>query len=229
MLNRFVAWCLTALSILTLPAGAQQDAEIFALVDVAVVDVERGVVVPGRTIVVSGDTIVAVQGTDAAVPEGARRLDAAGLYAIPGLIDSHVHYMMPEVTHPMMVAHGVALVRDMGGYAAQTLTLRDEMNAGSARSPRMLAVGPIIDGNPPIWPFSEVCETPEEGRAAVRKLAATGVDQIKVYSRLEPEVYLAIADEARAGAGDGRARAAGGRRRRRHRRGAPHDRAPHGV
>ena len=198
MLNRFVAWCLTALSILTLPAAAQQDAATFALVDVAVVDVERGVVVPARTIVVSGDTIVAVQGTDAAIPEGARRIDATGLYAIPGLIDSHVHYMMPEVTHPMMVAHGVALVRDMGGYPEQTLTLRDEMNAGSARSPRMLAVGPIIDGNPPIWPFSEVCETPEEGRAAVRKLAASGVDQIKVYSRLEPEVYLAIADEARA-------------------------------
>ncbi|MFG0241883.1 MAG: amidohydrolase family protein [Phycisphaerales bacterium JB054] len=200
MVCRTLAWCLTTLAILALPsaAAAGDDADTLALVGVAVVDVEQGVVIPGQTIVIEGGTIVAVTDDGAAVPEGATRIDVSGLYAVPGLIDSHVHYMTPEVTHPMMVAHGIAFVRDMGGYPAQTLALRDEMNEGGTRSPRMLAVGPIVDGNPPIWPFSEICETPEDGRAAVRKLAAMGVDQIKVYSRLEREVYLAIADEARA-------------------------------
>jgi imidazolonepropionase-like amidohydrolase len=39
-------------------------------------------------------------------------------------------------------------------------------------------------------------QTPEEGRAAVRKQAEAGVDMIKVYSRLDKDVFLAIVEEA---------------------------------
>ncbi len=194
----WVAACVLALCPCFAAAQDDGDTREFALVGVSVVDVERGVVVPGQTVVVRDGLVAAVLDGDAHVPVGVRRIDAAGLFAIPGLIDSHVHYVMPEVTHPMMVAHGIAMVRDMGGFAEQILALRDAMNTGEFRSPRMLAVGPIFDGNPPIWPFSEVCETPEEGRAAVRKIAALGADQIKVYSRLKPEVYRAIGEEAKA-------------------------------
>ncbi len=193
----WVAACVLALGP-CFAAAQDDDTREFALLGVSVIDVERGVVVPGQTVVVKDGLIAAVLDGETDVPADVRRIDATGLYAIPGLIDSHVHYVMPEVTHPMMVAHGIAMVRDMGGYTEQILALRDAMNAGAFRSPRMLAVGPIFDGNPPIWPFSEVCETPEEGRAAVRKIAALGADQIKVYSRLKPEVYLAIGEEAKA-------------------------------
>jgi imidazolonepropionase-like amidohydrolase len=61
----------------------------------------------------------------------------------------------------------------------------------------MICTGAIIDGKPPIWPFSEVCDTPDEGRAAVRKLVEAGVNQIKVYSRLKLDVYQAIAEESK--------------------------------
>jgi imidazolonepropionase-like amidohydrolase len=38
--------------------------------------------------------------------------------------------------------------------------------------------------------------TPEEGRAAVRQQAEAGVNMIKVYSKLDKDVFLAILDEA---------------------------------
>src|SRR5262249_20906031 len=61
----------------------------------------------------------------------------------------------------------------------------------------MICTGAIIDGRPPVWPFSEACGTPEEGRAAVKKLADAGVNQLKVYSMLKGDVYLAIAGGAK--------------------------------
>ena len=40
------------------------------------------------------------------------------------------------------------------------------------------------------------CDTPDEGRQAVRALKKAGVDQIKVYALLKHDVYRAIANEA---------------------------------
>ena len=44
------------------------------------------------------------------IPAGARVIDAAGKYIIPGLIDSHVHYDMPWL-HRLYLANGVTTVR----------------------------------------------------------------------------------------------------------------------
>jgi imidazolonepropionase-like amidohydrolase len=61
----------------------------------------------------------------------------------------------------------------------------------------MVATGSILDGDPPIIPsISLGLKAPEEGRAAVRAQAKAGVDMIKVYSKLDKEVFLAIIDEA---------------------------------
>ena len=61
----------------------------------------------------------------------------------------------------------------------------------------MIATGAILDGYPPLLPsISFGIQTPEEGRAAVRKQAEAGVDMIKVYSRLDKDVFLAIVQEA---------------------------------
>jgi imidazolonepropionase-like amidohydrolase len=62
----------------------------------------------------------------------------------------------------------------------------------------MVATGTILDGDPPLIPVISLgLKTPEEGRAAVRRQAQAGVDQIKVYSGLEKEIFLAIVDEAK--------------------------------
>jgi len=163
----------------------------------SVVDVERGRMLPDRDVLIEGERIVDVVRSSGDAPAGALVVDGAGLYVIPGLFDAHVHHSAaPAVYNTMQIAWGVTSVRDTGAETASILAMR-EANAGKdALAPRIICTGAIIDGNPPVWPFSEACETPEEGRAAVAKLAEAGVDQIKVYSRLLPEVYLAVLEEA---------------------------------
>ena len=170
-----------------------------AVTNVTVIDPEKGTATAGRVVIIDGERIAAVadQAT-VRLDGGMKRVDGTGLFAFPGLIDSHVHFGDPATFGPLSIAHGVTAVRDMGGDTETVLALRDKLNKGEQVGPRMIATGAIVDGAQPVWPFSEACATPEEGRAAVRRLKAAGVDQIKVYSKLEPDVYRAVVAEAKA-------------------------------
>src|SRR5262249_552237 len=45
-------------------------------------------------------------GAEDAVPKGKRTIDASGLHILPGLIDAHVHFRDPGVTHKEDFATG---------------------------------------------------------------------------------------------------------------------------
>ncbi|MEZ4360974.1 MAG: amidohydrolase [Kofleriaceae bacterium] len=47
--------------------------------------------IEGGTIVLEGGSITALGGPETAIPEGARRIDGAGKFVTPGLIDAHSH------------------------------------------------------------------------------------------------------------------------------------------
>ncbi len=168
-----------------------------AITHVTVIDVAKGAAVADQTVLIEGQRIARVgPAAELAVPDGAARVDGEGKFLIPGLFDAHVHYIDPESYGKLLIAHGVTFVRDMAGYTEHILALRDQLNRGDVLGPEMIATGAILDGDPPVWPFSEVCRTADEGRAAVKKLAEAGVDQIKVYSILKQEAYTAIVEEA---------------------------------
>ncbi len=181
------------------PAPKPAVASSYTITGVAVVDVEKGIVVPNQTVIILGEQIQTVgPQADIAVPAGSHVIDGQGRYLIPGLVDAHVHYFDPEVFGRVFIANGVLLVRDTGQPTKQVLRLRDALNRGESLGPEMIATGWVLDGEPPLVPAVALgLKTPEEARAAVRQQAAAGVDQIKVYSRLDQAVFLAIADEAR--------------------------------
>jgi imidazolonepropionase-like amidohydrolase len=172
---------------------------IYRITDVTVIDVENGVAIPGQSVKIVGDRIDWIgrpAGPD--VPERTQILSGQGLYLMPGLVDAHVHYLDAPVFGRLMLANGVTLVRDMGMPNELILGLRDSLNRGEMLGPQMVAAGAILDGNPPLIPLISLgIETPEQGRLAVRQQVEAGVDFIKVYSRLDREVFLAILDEAR--------------------------------
>jgi len=187
---------LVALVLSPVVAGQPQ---LTALTNVAVVDVVAGTAVPAQTVVLDGAAIAAVVPAASFEPaEGTTLVDGTGKFLVPGFFDAHVHYVDPDSYGPLMIAHGVLFVRDMGNATDVIVPLRDRLGRGEVLGPEMACTGAIVDGDPPVWPFSEPCGTPEEARAAVRKLHAAGVDQIKVYSRLKPDVYRAAVAEARA-------------------------------
>ena len=179
------------------PTGAAS-ASVYAITDVTIIDVENGIAVPGQTVIVVGDRIDKIGAQEKVdIPEGAEIIKGHGYYLMPGLVDAHVHYFDAPVFGRLMIANGVLLVRDMGMPNDYILKLRDELNQGETLGPEMITTGTILDGFPPLIPLISLgIKTPEEGRAAVRSQAEAGVDMIKVYSRLDRDVFLAILDEA---------------------------------
>jgi dihydroorotase len=67
------------------------------------------VVTPQETfrggLAISGEKFVAI-GTDETLPEGKEVIDAKGKHILPGLIDAHVHFRDPGVTHKEDFATG---------------------------------------------------------------------------------------------------------------------------
>jgi imidazolonepropionase-like amidohydrolase len=173
-------------------------ASSYRITDVNVVYVETGTTVPGQTVMIVGDRIESIGAqSEPGIPERAQTIHGHGLYLMPGLVDAHVHYLDAPGFGRLMIANGVLLVRDMGMPNEYILGLRDALNRGETLGPQMVAAGAILDGYPPlIPPISLGIKTPAEGRATVSQQVEAGVDMIKVYSRLDKEVFLAIVEEA---------------------------------
>ena len=170
----------------------------YAITDISVIDVEKGIALAGQTVLIVGERIDKMGAqTEINIPEGAQIINGHGLYLIPGFVDAHVHYFDAPVFGRLMIANGVLLVRDMGMPNEYILKLRDELNRGEMLGPEMIATGAILDGYPPLIPsISLGIQTPEQGRAVVRQQAEAGVDMIKVYNKLDKKVFLAILEEA---------------------------------
>ncbi len=173
----------------------------FAITNVTVVPMDREISIPGQTVLIEDGSIAFIGNADtAAIPSDAERLDGAGRYLMPGLIDMHAHLVTdPGAEHDLVLelAAGVTTVRIMWGSETH-LDWRDAIRDGSLLGPTLFVASPGLEGEPPYWPGSIVVQSAAEARAAVRGQHAAGYDFIKVYNRLQLEPYLAILDEADA-------------------------------
>ena len=157
-------------------------------------------VLEGHTVVISGGRITDLRPTTPDDPEPI----CADCFAMPGLIDAHVHTPPSivvgnqELFTLLYLAYGVTSVRDVGQSDGSIAALADRLNTGVLVGPHMYRCGPIIESPPTSWPLAKVVTTAEEGKEAVEELAAQGVDCIKVYNELKPEPFHAITSAARA-------------------------------
>jgi imidazolonepropionase-like amidohydrolase len=123
-----------------------------AIVDVGLVDVAGdGRIVEQQTIVVDDGRIVFAGPRErAAIPAAARIIDGRGRYALAGLWDAHVHTLRlsPQLHFPLLIAHGVTRVRDMGEPCSWSVSLdcapstpgwRDAIANGAIVGPRIVA------------------------------------------------------------------------------------------
>lgn len=188
-----------ALTLLVGTSVAAQDASL-VIAHATVVDMETGERLPDRSVLVERERIVAVgPSAEIAVPAGAVVVDGTGRFLIPGLWDMHSHALLRwRWAAPLNVAYGVTGIRDMatGTPLAEIGRLRDDIAAGRAVGPRIVAAGPLVDGAPPIFRGYPAVETEAEARAVVDSLAEGGADFIKVYTRLPRDLFLAILDQA---------------------------------
>ena len=107
-----------------------------------------------------------------------------GCTLIPGLIDTHMHFMRWQ--GPVFLAYGVTTVRDTGNDLAWILQCRDEWSQHAW--PRIVSLGPLLDGTPPAHDQVAHAIADTDGAvAAVRDTAAAGVDGIKLYASIAAE------------------------------------------
>ena len=175
-----------------------------AAVTIANVTIIDGTGSPGRLgdVSVRGGQIVAV--SRAGSKPAGEVIDGTGRYLVPGLWDMHVHLATrpePELAEkmilPLLLAHGIVGVRDMGGPLDRVLSLRDQVAGGTLIGPRILTPGPFVDG-----PGEEdpVFRRPANAAAAaptVKALVDRRVDFVKAQAGLAPDVHAALAKAAR--------------------------------
>lgn len=125
------------------------------------------------------------------------RTAGQGAYAIPGLIDTHVH-VWDEAELLSFLSFGVTTIRNASGMPFH-LQWAKEIEAGKILGPRLLTTGPILNGRGPNTQINhQIVETASEARAAVKAQYEMGYRQLKVYSNLSLEAYEAILEQARA-------------------------------
>lgn len=168
---------------------------VFAITGATVVTMTGGVLAD-HTVVVRGDRIAALgPSAQVAVPAGATVVDGAGKWVMPGLADMHVHlWNKDDLT--LFLAAGVTTVRNMFGERRH-LSWRSQIAAGEWIGPTIITAGPIIDGDPPVWPGSTVLDDPSDADKIVAEQKAAGYDFLKPYSRLSFEAYQALAAAAK--------------------------------
>ncbi len=128
------------------------------------------------------------------IPKTATEVDVTGSWIIPGLIDGHVHTERWALTR--YVAAGVTTVRDVHGTQDSILALREQVSLGGLIAPRIYSAGAMIDGAPATYSDATEVKTADQARRAVDRRAVLGVDYLKLYTRITPELLKPLMDEA---------------------------------
>jgi imidazolonepropionase-like amidohydrolase len=127
--------------LLTRSALAQ---EPLLIENVTLIDGTGRPAVPGAAIVIEGGRIRSVSIGPPERREGARRIDGSGTYAIPGLMDMHVHLRGGIRDLHGYLYCGVTSIYDAGNDPAVIFPLREKERAGEIVSPRIFATGSIV-------------------------------------------------------------------------------------
>ena len=203
-----IPWLKTSIVLLI---AAQSAGQTRVITDITVIDPRSAGITEGATVVVNGTKIVAIQPASVPVPRGAHRIDGKGKFLIPGLRDAHVHLTKAgPLSLPLFIANGVTGVRDMGSDVEEVTRWRSEIAAGKRRGPRIFTSGPILESTAnvsrmkqegTVEPVDRIrigVGNAAEGRATVARLAALGVDLIKMRTTPDEATFLAVAEDRQA-------------------------------
>lgn len=185
-----------------------------------VIDVSNGSVKENMDVAISNGIISGVSKHKKSRQYNAniRIVDGSGKYLMPGFIDTHVHLAMgtidvsvvngqpalgmkleedlPEITANLLLKHGITTSRDPGGHTEVTVKVKKKIAAGEISGPEMFVAGSILDTTQFINLVATV-KSKNEVVEEIRRQKAAGVDFIKLYTSLTPELLEAGISEAR--------------------------------
>jgi imidazolonepropionase-like amidohydrolase len=217
--RRFVC-PLTVTAAVVLAAGLIAQTPAATVFEGARVIVGDGRVIDNASLVMQGDRLTQV-GPAATVkaPAGATRVSLAGKTVMPAIVDTHVHTsttdaeLVADLQQRATFGIGAALSMGLDGNDVPFVQrdkagVRLKADTTSTTAPtlaRLFTAGRGITApekgrtEVPYW-----ITTPDEGRTAVRELAAKRVDLVKIwvddrdgkFPKLTPPLYSAVIDEA---------------------------------
>ena len=192
-------------------------------------DSASGRVINDAVVVVEGERVAQV-GSALDVPSGARVHDLGDVTLLPGLIDAHTHITYhfdktgrfglswdstaeetlkySEENARATLEAGFTTIRNLGAGGRVDIRLRDEINRGDVRGPRMLVSGEPLTGSELRGAGDDREARLRRVREFVRARVAEGVDVIKVFEGVdaggsptfsEAEIRAAVEEAARAG------------------------------
>lgn len=141
-----------------IPPQKASDRPTLLIVNSTLIDGTGARARPGTDVLIEGDRITAVgpTGTLGIAAQSARRIDASGLFAVPGLIDLHLHFtgqrgedfgryresdtagaIRATVLAGALVRVGITAVREPGTAGDVTIRLREAIERGMLAGPRI--------------------------------------------------------------------------------------------
>ena len=165
---------------------------------VRVFDPISGSITPDQAVLIEGGKVTRVAAlADLQPPRDAEMLDGHGQFLMPGLWDMHAHYS-GGYEGLLDIAAGVTTVRDLANDADALAAHIKDIEAGKDIGPRIIKAG-FVDGHSPYsGPTKVFVDSEDDAKKAVDNYAATGYEQIKIYSSIKPELMPVIARLAHA-------------------------------
>jgi imidazolonepropionase-like amidohydrolase len=185
---------------------------------VTLIDGTGGAPQPDSSVVIQEGRIAAAgPAAQIEAPAGAQLLDGRGKFLLPGYVDMHAHVTYiewkgngqrrskghfdrktSEKTLKLLLAHGVTTARNPAAPAEAGVRLRNDLDNGRLVGPRVFTAGDILDKTSSPDGLTRPVETAEDMRREIARQARIGVDYIKLYSNLPPELVAAGIEEAHA-------------------------------
>src|SRR5919108_3213913 len=161
---------------------------VTAIIGATLIDGTGGAPVKDAVIVIDGRKIAAVGPRDrVTIPTGARKVNVAGKYIIPGMMDANVHLVLGssiefivryegryedliEEAAQVTLKNGLTTVFDSWGPLQPLLNVRDRVRRGEVVGSRMFVAGNIVGFSGPFGrDFNAAAETTAT-RALVRRI-----------------------------------------------------------
>ena len=132
-------------------------------------------------------------------PKGDMEVDATDMYAIPGLVDMHVHVpserqagpKAAEYSYKLFLAHGITTIRVAGVPVDSVLYEHSRLSEeNKIVAPRIINMGGA----------GRDINSEEEAREKARTLKAKGAHGVKIFPGpgITQEIFAALADEVKA-------------------------------
>lgn len=223
--ERLIEWkraagAIAAVAAITTAGACASSTPVTVVENVNVIVGDGSAPVKNQDVVIAGGVIRKIEDADAyRAPGGAHIINGDGKYLLPGFIDTHAHIALgpvsmtlengtpvfavtplPELTDismKMLLEYGVTTARDPGGSTELAVTTRDRQARGELEGPGLQVAGELID----LSRFDNILTTvanADDVIAEIDRQAEIGVDWIKLYTSLPPELTQVAINAAHA-------------------------------